>query len=44
MFVFFQAVNNKIKEMGEKLTDLKYQVRHELMRNENIEKVSRKQS
>ena len=25
--------------MGEKLTDLKYQVRHELMRNENIEKV-----
>ncbi|XP_063440674.1 uncharacterized protein LOC134721523 isoform X2 [Mytilus trossulus] len=33
-----QASNNKIIEMGEKLTDLKYQVRHELMRNENIEK------
>lgn len=33
-----QFANDKIKEMGEKLTDLKYQVRHELMRNENIEK------
>jgi len=35
-----QLANDKIKEMEEKMKDLNYQVRHELIRNENSEKVS----
>ena len=29
----------KIKDLEHKVNDLKFQVRHELMKNENIEKV-----
>lgn len=35
----FQTANKKISELEKKIEDLKIQVRHELMKNENIEQV-----